>query len=286
MASASPPSNESIICDTLGAVPDVRFASQDGALHLSRWRSMVGTYRLPAMPSPIYVAHIGGKREVKTWQQDGWSERGSRPSDSTLMPGCMESSWRVDGELDVVTISLYDPMPTLVTPGMRFAFADPLGNALVRQSLAALYQQQTPERDSYIEILLTALRAHLLHGATVTDTGGIPATMQAADRVHRVLARINANPQHEFALEDLAQEAGLNPTYFCRVFRKATGNTPLAYVLKKRIDRAQHMLRQSDLSIGEICDTTGFKSQSHFSRLFRQQTGQSPSEFRALKRKD
>lgn len=281
----SQPTNETIITDTLCVTPDVRFASQDGTVHLSRWRNMVGAYRLPALTAPIYVSHIGGKRTVQTWEQGGWSERASRPSDSTMVPERMESGWRVDGELDVVTVSIYGSAGQQ-GGRMRFAFADPLGDALVRQVLSQLYQPASSERDSYVEILLNTLRAHLLRGAGPADAATIPAAAHSADRVHRVLARINANPETDFSLEELAAEAGLNPTYFARVFRRATGAPPQAYITRKRMDKARHMLRQTGLSVAEISDSTGFKSQSHFSRLFRQQIGQTPSEFRGQKHED
>ncbi|MCC8971570.1 helix-turn-helix domain-containing protein [Bradyrhizobium brasilense] len=278
MVPSHEPTNEAIISDTLCVAPDVSFVTQDGAVCLGRWRTMVGSYRLPAMPRPIYVAHVGGKRNVLTWQDGSWSEHASHPSDSTVLPERLSSGWRVDGELDVATVSIKG-----VQSGgdkMRFAYSDPLGFALVRQALSVLYQPQTSVRDSYIEILMTTLRSHLLYGVS---SDRLPEALYSADRVHRVLARINANPEGEFTLEELACEADLHPTYFSRVFRRATGAPPLSYITGKRIEKARNMLRHSALSVSAIADATGFKSQSHFSRVFQKHTGQTPSHFRSQK---
>ncbi len=102
------------------------------------------------------------------------------PGCATIVPAGVSTGWRIDGELDVVTVSV--PVDELQRQSavdqfraMRFAFADPLGIALTRQILGELYAAQTEERANYIDTLLGALRAHTLRGTTRSPTPPSPA---------------------------------------------------------------------------------------------------------------
>jgi len=276
--------NEAIISDTFGAAPEVRASSPEGGWTLCRWRHFVGSYNLPALPRPMYVVHIDGKPNVRTWQRDDWSERASRPSDATLMPGGLGSRWLVDGALDVVTLTLdhrpgeraVDPVPSQ----MRFAFSDPLGVALARQALTALYEPASAERDSYVAALMTAARAHVLHGLRAVPASLIPGAAASAYRLHRVISAIREQPDGAHNIEALAAAAGLTTSHFCRMFRRATGASPHQYVLKTRLDRAETMLVQSDMALSQIAEFLGFKSQAHFTRVFQQRFGVTPGKYR------
>lgn len=79
---------------------------------------------------------------------------------------------------------------------------------------------------------------------------------------------------------DLAARTGLNRSYLSTLFKKETGQPVSAYILSKRMEAAQNMLRFSDYSYAEIAATLAFSSQSHFIRVFRSQTGYTPKEFR------
>lgn len=80
--------------------------------------------------------------------------------------------------------------------------------------------------------------------------------------------------------DDLAAQAGLNRSYLSTLFKKETGQPISAYILSKRMEAAQNMLRFSKYSYAEIAAILAFSSQSHFIRVFRSQTGYTPKEFR------
>lgn len=80
--------------------------------------------------------------------------------------------------------------------------------------------------------------------------------------------------------DTLAQQAGLNRSYLSTLFKKETGQSIAAYVLSKRIEAAQNMLRFTDYSYAEIAAILAFSSQSHFIRAFRTQTGYTPKAYR------
>ena len=273
--------SEAIISDALCCPPDVSYHSIEQGWQLSRWRQFVGHYQLPALPSSMYVAHIGGKQQVRMWERGGWSDVCSKPSDATVMPRGMDSRWLVDGELDVVTLSVGAGPHSLAQQdiALRFAYNDPFGIALVRQILTQLYEEETIERNTYIEALFAAFKAHLRHGGGTASTQ-IPCTLSSPHRLHAVLAKIRECPEADFSLESLAMLAGMKPSHFCRMFRNAMGTTPHQYVIRSKLRMAEDMLRNSRLSIMAIADALGFKTQGHFTRLFRQQVGETPTDFR------
>jgi AraC family transcriptional regulator len=274
--------NEAIISDALGRGADLAIGSGSDGWRLSRWRQFVGSYDLPALPDPTFVVHIAGKPKVKTWERDSWSETSSIPGCATIIPAGQETGWLVDGELDVVTLSI-SSKELQAAPArdqfkrMRFAFTDPLGVALTRQVLAELYAPQTDERTVYVGALVNALKAHMMRGPVGANAASFPTSDFSAYRIHHVMNAILQKPEADHSLEAMAADAGLTPSHFCRVFKKATGITPHQYVMKARLDRAQELLGASDMSIATIAEQLGFTSQSHFTRAFRQYAGQTPS---------
>jgi len=277
--------DETIIADALGRAPDIKLGGDSDGWRLCRWRQFVGSYTLPPLPDPIFVVHIAGKPNVKTWERDGWSESHSFPGCATIVPSGMTTGWLVDGELDVVTLSLGQGDAGQAPVGdqfkqMRFAFSDPLGVALTRQVLGELYAPPTPERDVYVGVLVNALMAHMRRGPVAGQVSEFPVAAFSAHRVHRVMNAILQHPEAEHSLEDLAAQAGVTPSHFCRMFKKANGISPHQYVMKAKLNRAVELLCQSDASLALIADSLGFTSQSHFTRAFRQFTGRTPSEFR------
>jgi AraC family transcriptional regulator len=281
-----PESNEAIIIAALGRQPDVQLGSDDDGWHLCRWRQFVGSYRLPALPDPIFTVHIAGKAEVRTWEQDGWSEGHSIPGCATIVPAGHPTRWLVNGELDVVTLSLSSALLDAAPAAdrfrrMRFAFADPLGVALTRQVLAELYSAPSPERDAYVGALASALTAHILRGPMLSaQQEDMSVAGLTAYRLHTIMDGIQQRPQDSHTLDEMAMLAGVTPSHFCRIFRKETGISPHQYVMKARLERAQQLLTQTDMALSTISEFLGFTSQSHFTRAFRQSVGEPPSDFR------
>jgi AraC-like DNA-binding protein len=77
----------------------------------------------------------------------------------------------------------------------------------------------------------------------------------------------------------LAREAHASRAHFVRSFKKAFGETPHRYLLRRRIERAKELLRNTQLSVTEVSLATGFRSLGSFSTAFRQLVGESPSAY-------
>jgi AraC-like DNA-binding protein len=80
-------------------------------------------------------------------------------------------------------------------------------------------------------------------------------------------------------LTALAARAGYSRFHFVRTFRDAYGDTPGRYLTRRRVERAQELLRTVNLTVTEVCVLVGFTSLSSFTRRFRELVGVSPSEY-------
>ena len=96
------------------------------------------------------------------------------------------------------------------------------------------------------------------------------------------LARLMLDKSYNapITIEDLSHEVALSPYYLIRKFRRIYKQTPHQYLMRLRIARAKELLRNSDLSITEICMAVGYESLGSFSSLFRKVAGLSPSDYR------
>jgi len=105
-----------------------------------------------------------------------------------------------------------------------------------------------------------------------TNRGGL-----APARANRVCEYIDSHLQESIALEVLAEIAQLSVHHFARAFRQTLGIPPHNYIVQRRVEHAQQLLRSTDLPLSEIAIVAGFTDQSHLARHFRTITGVSPS---------
>lgn len=100
-------------------------------------------------------------------------------------------------------------------------------------------------------------------------------------RLLRAKDRMNARPEEAWPVRRLARVSGVSEAHFARSFKEAFGVPPHRYLLTLRIERAQALLRDTELPISEIAFQTGWKSLGTFGRTFRDVLGESPSDVRA-----
>jgi AraC-like DNA-binding protein len=82
-------------------------------------------------------------------------------------------------------------------------------------------------------------------------------------------------------VDDLARAAGLSRAHFSREFRRAFGESPHAYLLTRRLERAGALLRATDRSVADICFSVGLRSVGSFTTSFTRTFGVSPTAYRA-----
>ncbi len=98
-----------------------------------------------------------------------------------------------------------------------------------------------------------------------------------------VLDYIEKHICENIRIEQLAKIVHLHPNYFIKFFKTQTGISPIQYINSARLEKAKKLLLFSEYNITQIASRTGFNDIVHFSKLFKQHTGFSPSEFKKLK---
>jgi AraC-like DNA-binding protein len=100
---------------------------------------------------------------------------------------------------------------------------------------------------------------------------------------HLLRARDLADARYfePLGVDDLAAAAGLSRAHFSREFRRAFGESPHAYLLTRRLERAAALLRTTDRSVADICLSVGLQSIGSFTTSFSRTFGLSPTAYRA-----
>jgi AraC family transcriptional regulator len=134
----------------------------------------------------------------------------------------------------------------------------------------------------YADSLAQALAVRYL---LLNDKGARAITKPFSPLPHAVLRRvqehIEEHLQDNLSLDELARDAHYSRGHFLRMFRAATGKTPHQYLTERRVERAKSMLQKTqDISLIDIAARCGFSSQSHMTRVFREQFGVTPGAFK------
>ena len=125
------------------------------------------------------------------------------------------------------------------------------------------------------------LFAHILQNGHFTVTQ--KETVHTSNRIGQikaVLEYIEQQYQNEITLSALAEVAGMNPKYFCRIFKEITQQTPMDYVIFFRIEQAAKLLSSTDLSVIETGMECGFNDCSYFIRTFKRLKHMTPNQYR------
>jgi AraC family transcriptional regulator len=112
-------------------------------------------------------------------------------------------------------------------------------------------------------------------GAKRSAAGGLTGS-----QIARVRTFIDKNLHRTICTRDLSAVARRSPAHFSRSFKRTFGETPHAYVVKRRLEKACHFMVTSSASLSEIALSAGFSDQAHLCKLFRQAFDQSPANWR------
>lgn len=180
-------------------------------------------------------------------------------------------------------------------PAISVAFASEAGNdgddAVVRncsRALAELDGRTDEFADVYADALRLAIVTRML-SLRARPAPELEAPAPAAQpvrsglpkwRLKRVAAFVDENIGEAITLAGMAAAAGLSRMHFAAQFRIATGIRPHEYVMRRRIEHAQQMLRETGNSLVQIALSVGFQTQAHFTTVFRRFVGDTPYQWR------
>ena len=100
--------------------------------------------------------------------------------------------------------------------------------------------------------------------------------------VDQAMAYIRSHIAEPLKTEDIARYVGLNRSYLSALFKEQTGLSPLKYIQRSRLTKAQHLLESSRLSVASIAYACGYQQPESLMKIFRQQYGMSPSAYRKM----
>lgn len=133
-----------------------------------------------------------------------------------------------------------------------------------------------PFKDDYLDMLAGLLAIEILRITQNQETGrhALPYHADAAKKI------LDSRFDEQISISELASTLFISPDYLRQLFRETFGESPMHYLIRKRIDYACHLLRNGDSSISDIARECGIGNPYYFSRIFRKIAGVPPSLYR------
>jgi AraC-like DNA-binding protein/transcriptional regulator with XRE-family HTH domain len=251
-----------------------------------------------AMPDIALILFAGGAMRIEQRHANGpWKVFYLRQGDLILRPGVgtsYEMRWKGLSSVPTQTLHLRLSKDLLARTAEEVAGCDPahlsveehsgFQDPLLTQIGLALWrelEQPAPAGKLYAQSAAHMLAIHLLRSYTAVGAAiEEPSQGLTHQQVQRVLDFVQAHLSQELSLEALAQQIGLSPYHFARLFRQTTGESPHQFVLRQRIERAQRLLQERDVSLAHVAGASGFANQSHLTQAFKRHLGLTPQAYR------
>lgn len=268
-------------------------------LFARRWRfpRVVDRFLVPATPEPHISCNLRGMSEFRERDVGGsWITRQIRGGD--LFVTRSRTPYEVDfksppgEELDNLSIHIaVEPfLAALETryPGRanRVEVTDYFGRDEILWPIcltcAELLKARVPGKSPRVAALTQLFAAHLVEKYTSTVSrapvhrGGMPI-----HQLRKVEDYVSAHFAEEISIEALAELVELSSSHFAHVFKETTGMTPLQFITRQRITRAQQLIRETSRSLIDVGLEVGYASPSHFAQVFRRVVGVTPTTFRS-----
>lgn len=215
-----------------------------------------------AMPGTVQVSRPGARVAASF---DGAYDLLHLFVSDALLAECREAIGDPEGQVELES-----------TGFVQDAVIERLAHALLRVEDAGEFGRL------YVETLGLAIVSRLLgrRKASVQGPAGAGVAPLPKWRLRRVVQFVDANLEQPVSLADLAQVAGLSRMHFAAQFRAATGFRPHEYMLRRRIEQAQDRLASTAEPLVEVALSVGFRTQAHFSTVFKRFAGATPQEWR------
>jgi AraC family transcriptional regulator len=221
-----------------------------------------GTY--DAVSDHLVVLHVGRPARVAGRTAGKLVDKMIPPGHFFLWPGGQSLNVELRDPLE--TVHLYVKRDLVDAIAREFGF----GKVELEPSLG--------EIDTLIQALVLEVRRTLCDPDS--DTALYAASLAQALGARLVHAYSNRTSGRRAPRESLAAAGGLSAAWFARRFRTVTGLPPHQYVLRRRIERAKHLLTRTDIPIAQVAFDCGFAHQEHLTRVFKRLTGLTPGAFR------
>lgn len=173
----------------------------------------------------------------------------------------------------VIARAYYDIVTSRL--GNIFTMSDPLPALSKLTSIYHVFHTgavvREPLLSKYLTDIMTEFMLYLPNGKNAHSY---------SNTAEEAMTYINEHFTEEISVPDLAARAGLSHYYFIRAFKRETGFTPHEYIINTRIATAQYLLKNTRLTIKDICYQTGFSCESIFCTAFKNRLGMTPTQYR------
>lgn len=260
---------------------------------LRSYRYQPSDVEVPPLKDFMIVAYKHGATSMNREIDGKWTHEDLVPGDVSLLTRAWESHWTWSHKIEVSHVYLG---MALMEQVCRDVFDREVSEVHLKDVLktpdpilfdgAATIAREISEgqvgNEIFVDTIARQMCIHILrHYSTVsfnetrTSCRGLSAT-----QARRVQEFIEANIDQSLTLDELASLSCIGVHHFIRLFKSRFGCPPHAYVCQRRIERAQELLRRTNLPIKDIALRTGFSDQSHMTRLFQKHMNTTPRTFR------
>lgn len=234
------------------------------------------------------------RQELQIAGRSVWT--GGEEPDAMLLTGPRSARWRaiVHGRHDNLRIFLsQDLLRECVaetsgrhtSDAIRLFEAEPVEDESLRQLALAFKAADVYDGlagPCFLEGLALAFATRLVELHHHRPMTARPVAKLAAGDLGRIVDYVEAHLGDPIYLAELSHLVNLPRMRFAKQFKAATSHSPYAYILRRRITRAQHLLRHTQQPIVDVALELGFSSQGHFAATFRRIVGTSPGAWRRL----
>jgi AraC-like DNA-binding protein len=168
----------------------------------------------------------------------------------------------------------------LGTQGLDAAVAGVVRDAVAENLIRALAAAARDDISLGAIVSALVVRALALCRIHATTPFADRKTLMPKWRLKRVVDHIDAHLDRRVTLADMAEVAGLTRMHFAAQFRRTTGMSPHGYLLRRRVERAQELMRDPSRPLVQIALSVGFGTQPHFTTVFKRLVGQTPYRWR------
>jgi len=255
----------------------------DRGMNISLKLSEQHVYTVPIVPATTVDRINGGKPTKREWIGMG--------------TGILPAGWQLDIEyqspVEVMFMVIdeeyfkrvaYETITYSPEKFHRVAnVQSPVGYSLVESIRHLITLENTKEWPLLTDHIAISIAAHMMkyfEYSSADHSNPCPRGLPR-DRIKRVTEYIESNLNREIYLQEIADIAALSPYHFSRAFSRSIGISPLRYVWRRRVERAKVLLRNKDIPLAILALECGFSSQSHFTTVFKRETGMTPAQYRA-----
>jgi AraC-like DNA-binding protein len=194
-----------------------------------------------------------------------------QPSAGLVLAHCLLGANLLDGR------SLFDflPMPHML---------DASGTELFTSAIPEMLREAAyggPGSPAIVSCMARRLVTTLVRDAWPNSTEIQPCGVSSkVEQLRKIIDLMKKDPAREYTLDSLAEAAGMSRTVFHRLFTETYGGSPLSLLREFRLKRAAELLTHTDMPIKTITGRLGYRSRSHFWKLFKEAHGVDPEQYR------